>query len=126
MGANIFKLLTTMTKDELKKYKRELPLTVKAMFPNTDITDHREDEYGVYETGFFVYKKKEVYISVDGGKWHLSVSANHTLGYYELKEIRYKFMPNDMHVAQVFPPREEFVNLMENCFHLYELIQNEL
>ena len=51
--------------------------------------------------------------------------ANHTLGYYELKEIRYKFMPNDMEVAQIFPPREEFINLHENCFHLYELTPAE-
>lgn len=47
--------------------------------------------------------------------------ANHTLGYYELKEIRYKFMPDSMQVAQIFPPRKEFVNLHENCFHLYQI-----
>lgn len=51
--------------------------------------------------------------------------ANHTLGYYELKEIRYKFMPNNMHVAQIFPPREEFVNVHPNCFHLWELDNNQ-
>lgn len=55
------------------------------------------------------------------GKWHLSVSLTRTIGYYELKEIRYKFMPNNMDVAQIFPPREEFINIHENCFHLYEL-----
>lgn len=41
--------------------------------------------------------------------------------FHELKEVRYKFMPNDMQVAQIFPPREEFVNVHENCFHLFEL-----
>ena len=24
-------------------------------------------------------------------------------------------------MAQIFPPREEFVNVNENCFHLYEI-----
>lgn len=36
------------------------------------------------------------------------------------------FMPNDMHVAQIFPPREEFVNVHENCFHLYEMADSQL
>jgi hypothetical protein len=26
-----------------------------------------------------------------------------------------------MFVAQVFPPREDFVNVHENCFHLWQL-----
>lgn len=43
------------------------------------------------------------------------------MGYYELKELRYTFLPNRIEVAQIFPPREEFVNLAENCLHLYEI-----
>lgn len=115
-----------MTEEELRKYKRELPLCVSAVLPDGAVDDRREDKYGVYETGHFQYKGKDIIITVDGGLWHLSVNAGRTLGYYELKEIRYKFMPNDMSVAQIFPPREEFVNVAEHCFHLYELEPNEL
>lgn len=114
-----------MTNEELKKYKRPLPL-VFTKLPIELVNEHIEDKYGIYETGFFNYKGKEIFINSEDGAWHLSVSANHTLGYYELKEIRYKFMPNDMQVAQIFPPREEFINLHENCFHLYELREDEL
>ena len=89
-----------MKPEELKKYRMPSP----PQFPFKIREEERSDEYGL---------------------WHLSVSANHTLGYYELKEVRYMFMPNNMHVAQTFPPREEFVNLHENCFHLYELDMNE-
>lgn len=63
-----------------------------------------EDEHGVYSTGMFHYKGKQIIITIDDGLWHLSASANHTLGYYELKELRYEFMPDDMTVAQIFPP----------------------
>lgn len=85
------------------------------------VEDTRVDQYGTYSTGLFSYKNKIVFINNEFGHWHLSVSSNHTLGYYELKEIRYIFMPNDMNVAQIFPPREQFVNVHENCFHLFEL-----
>lgn len=109
-----------MTKEELKKFKKPLPLAI-AKLPIKFVEEHIEDEYGVYETGFYTYKGKEIFINKDGGLWHLSVDAKHTLGYYELKELRYKFMPNKMQVAQIFPPREEFVNVSPNCFHLFEL-----
>lgn len=109
-----------MTQEELSKYKRKMPITFQKL-PIKFVQEQKHDKYGIYETGFFNYKGKEIFINSEDGAWHLSVSANHTLGYYELKEIRYKFMPNDMQVAQIFPPREEFINLHENCFHLYEL-----
>ena len=109
-----------MTADELKKYKQPLPVTFSRIGIEL-VHEHIEDEYGVYETGFYKYKGKEIFINKEGGLWHLSVAARHTLGYYELKEIRYMFMPDDMQVAQIFPPREEFVNVHKNCFHLYEL-----
>jgi hypothetical protein len=60
-------------------------------------------------------------VTIDGGKWHLSASTNHPIGYYELKEIRYEFLPNDIRAAQIFPPREQFVNVDENCYHLFEI-----
>jgi len=109
-----------MTNEELKKYKQPLPLSVTKL-PIEFVEERIEDEYGVYETGFFRYKGKEIFINKEMGLWHLSIAAKHILGYYELKETRYKFMPNDMQVAQIFPPREEFVNLHEFCFHLHEL-----
>lgn len=113
-----------MTKEELKEYRREIPPQA-GILAKILVEDKREDVYGVYSTGFFRYKGKNIFINVEDGRWHLSVSADHTLGYYELKDIRYRFMPNDMSVAQIFPPREEFVNIHENCFHLYELTPAE-
>ncbi len=109
-----------MTEEELKQYRRPLPL-IMSKLPVVFVEDRVEDGYGVYETGFFEYNGKIIFINKEDDRWHLSVSAGHTLGYYELKDIRYKFMPNDMSVAQIFPPREEFVNVHEYCFHLWEL-----
>lgn len=102
-----------MTIEELNK------LRVKTPF---EIPEHTEcDKHGQYSTGCFKYKGKIILITIDDGKWHLSVSASHPLGYYEIKQMRYMFLPNRVHAAQIFPPREEFVNLHENCYHLYEI-----
>lgn len=109
-----------MTQEELNKYKRPMPLAFRDLARLSE--DHEViDDYGVYQTGFFQYKGKDILVQIENGRWHLSVSANHTLGYYELKEIRYMFLPNGIHAAQIFPPREEFVNIHPNCFHLYEI-----
>ena len=113
-----------MTKEELEKLRQPWPPRIEALFKeagNSLEPISVEDEYGSYSTGYFRWKGKDIFITVDEGLWHLSASCNHTIGYYELKELRYQFMPNKMYVAQVFPPREDFVNVSENCFHLWQL-----
>lgn len=113
------------TKEELEKYRIRMPERLAALMAaseGVDATLHEEeDEYGFYSTGLFRYKGKDVLITLDDGKWHLSANTNHPIGYYELKELRYEFCPNRLSMAQIFPPREEFVNVAENCYHLYEL-----
>ena len=41
--------------------------------------------------------------------------------YYEMKELRYSLEAGAKYMAMIFPPPEEFLNLHENCLHLYEL-----
>jgi len=60
--------------------------------------------------------------SVDGGKLHVSVSTTHRLPTWEeMKRVRYELMPNKMYVGIILPPKEEYVNEMEFCHHLWEL-----
>lgn len=110
-----------MTEQELKKYKQEVPKDF--LLKVRDI--RMVDKYGVYETGLYKYKGMDILITVDAKKWHLSVSAKFPLGYQQLKDVRYKFMPNDMSVAQIFPRREEFVNVHTCCWHLWEIDEDE-
>jgi hypothetical protein len=64
--------------------------------------------------------------------WHLSLahvmvdgdghpSPGRLPTYAELKEARYLFVPNDVVMAQLFPPTEEFVNIHETTLHLWEV-----
>lgn len=67
----------------------------------------------------------------DGG-WHLSISHRQVdrsgqtrPGRYptweEIKEARYRFCPDDITMAMLLPPTEEFVNLHDTTFHLYQV-----
>lgn len=106
-----------MTKEELYKYKEDSSKSFPFHIKERQVSD----KYGLYSTGVFKYKGMALIIAIEDGKWHLSVSAKFPLGYHQLKDIRYKFLPNDIQIAQIFPPREEFVNVHECCWHLWEI-----
>ena len=106
-----------MTKEQLERLRQPVPEFLAHIY-----NEHvEEDEHGYYSTGLFRWKGKTIFVNLENGGWHLSASCNHVIGYYELKEIRYNFLPNSIYAAQIFPPREEFVNIHENCYHLYQI-----
>jgi hypothetical protein len=54
--------------------------------------------------------------------WHLSMSTKSRLPTYdEMKEIRYQYVPDDVYMAQIFPPKKEFVNVHPYTLHLYQI-----
>jgi hypothetical protein len=57
-----------------------------------------------------------------GEGWHISIShPKRDPTYYEIKEARYSFVPDDVTMAMLFPPQAEFVNLDNHCFHLFQI-----
>lgn len=63
-----------------------------------------------------------VIFAKEAGMWHLSIShPTRYPTYDEIKEARYKFIPNEITMAMIFPPKEQFVNTHPNCFHLWEI-----
>jgi hypothetical protein len=59
-------------------------------------------------------------------RWHLSIS--HQTRYptwEEIKEARYALLPDDVTMAMLLPPKGEYVNLHNNCFHLHEIDNEE-
>ena len=51
-------------------------------------------------------------VSLDGGKWHLSIA--HPTRYPtwdEIKEVRYRFLPDELYMAIILPPKREYVNV---------------
>lgn len=74
------------------------------------------------KTGIFKMGRCSVIVTKDNGKWHLSISTpTESPTYEEIKAARYKFLPDNVYMAQIFPPKSEFVNVHPYCHHLYEI-----
>lgn len=53
---------------------------------------------------------------------HLSISRKDRYpNWDEIKTARYELLPNEAHFAIILPPREEYVNLEKNTFHLHQI-----
>ena len=77
-----------------------------------------------YKEGIFRMGRCAIIITIDDGMWHLSISCkDNSPSYNEIKEARYKYLPNDVYMAQIFPPKEEFVNVHPYCHHLFQIKQ---
>lgn len=118
MASLAAKNIKIMTEKELNQFRRSVP---KGM-PEVEIVT-KEDEFGVYSTGVFYYKGKSILVqSGQGGLWHVYIYAKHPLGFAEIKDVRYKFLPDKMEVAQIFPPREIASKQRTNSYHLFQLV----
>lgn len=75
-----------------------------------------------FKQGIFVMGRCNVVVSVDNGKYHLSISTPYeSPSYEEIKEARYRFVPDEVYMAQIFPPKGSFVNVHPFCHHLWEI-----
>lgn len=71
-----------------------------------------------------------VFAAREPGGFHLSISHRLSDGsrlpgrlptWDELKDARYRFAPLDVTMVMHLPPQEEYVNVHETTFHLWEL-----
>lgn len=54
--------------------------------------------------------------------WHLSIShPSRYPNWDEIKDARYRFCPDDVDMVMHLPPRSQYVNVHNHCFHLHEL-----
>lgn len=54
--------------------------------------------------------------------WHMSISVSKRLPtWQEVHDARYALVPNDVTMVMILPPKEQYVNLHEFCFHLHQI-----
>lgn len=80
----------------------------------------------ILPTGQFArhFQKGELKILMtkDEGRCHISVShPDRYPTWDELKEIRYDLGPKQKPMAIVLPPQSAYVNIHQNCFHIWEI-----
>lgn len=58
-------------------------------------------------------------------RWHLSIAHQTRYPTWdEIRSARYQLLPGEVTMAMLLPPKDQYVNLHNNCFHLHE-IDNE-
>ena len=56
--------------------------------------------------------------------WHISVAhPSRYPTWDELADVRYALVPDDVTMALMLPPRLEYLNLHEFCFHLWQVAE---
>jgi hypothetical protein len=54
--------------------------------------------------------------------WHLSIAVPHrNPSWEEIRQARYDLVPDEVTMAMLLPPREEYMNIHKFCFHLYQV-----
>jgi hypothetical protein len=57
--------------------------------------------------------------------WHMSISRRDRYpSWNEIRDARYELLPDNITMAMLLPPKDQYVDLHPNCFHLHE-IENE-
>ena len=75
----------------------------------------------IYKEGQFKMGRCNIIVSIENDRWHLSISTpTASPSYKEIKAARYKLIPDEVYMAQIFPPKADFVNLHPYCHHLWE------
>ena len=60
-------------------------------------------------------------------RWHMSISHHNRYPHWkEISEARYELVPNEAMMAMILPPREEYINVHQRCFHLFEIEAREV
>lgn len=94
------------------------------VFNNTpeEMAKRQELYHAKFREGNFRMGRCFVMVRIENGLWHLSISTPAAQpSYKEIKEARYRFIPDDVTMAQIFPSKSEFVNLHPYCHHLWQI-----
>ena len=102
--------------------------------PSNWYRDHKAEENCLIQAHFTydaIYRNRKTGLLVlcstekhaDGREWlHISLSKIASVPTYEdLNLCRRLFLGEDKYAVQIWPPRKEYVNVHENCLHLWAL-----
>ena len=107
-----------------KKANRLNKEFIKELQESADNSYVDADAYGAYREGTFLHSACVVKVArdEDNGLWVLQILSEQPITLPIIKQIRYKFLPNDIMVTMMLPPRE-MVN--KRSVMLYEMPANQ-
>lgn len=73
------------------------------------------------ETGCKILVDRERLGTAGELRWHLSIShPTHYPDWDAISDARYALVPDEAVMVMFLPPRHQYVNVHQNCFHLHE------
>lgn len=70
----------------------------------------------------FMFGECRILLAIENRLWHMSIShPNRYPTWDEIYDARYVLIPNKYTMAMLLPPKEQYVNVHPNCFHLWEV-----
>jgi len=68
-----------------------------------------------------------IFVSMDADRWHLSIAhPGRYPTWSEIHHARYEFIPDEIYMCMILPPKQFYINLHKNCFHLWEFQELKL
>jgi hypothetical protein len=88
--------------------KRKLnPEFVKRLQETANREPSVTDNFGKYKEGVFLHGCTIVIIAITDGLWWLNIKSEHPVPLHVIREIRYKYLPDECLMAQLLPSRAE-------------------
>lgn len=115
-----------MTKDDLvlpqywqKRRKKLKPSLIQTLVDSLNSKPLVTDDYGEYRVGTFLYEACIITVKQEAGLWAVQILSQQYVSTHLIQVIRYKFIPNDATMIQLYPSREMREDEKGIC--LYEL-----
>lgn len=90
-----------------KRFKRLTKSFVQSLIDSAKSEPITTDKYGEYRVGVFLHGACIVEVKHDDNLWAMHIMSEQFISLQNVKEIRYKFIPDNAMMFQFFPPREE-------------------
>ena len=90
-----------------KRKNRLNPKLVKELEESAAREPEVTDDYGEYKPGTFLFKNTVVTVRRESGMWSCHIFSEHPIGLPLIKEVRYKFLPDNCCMVQLFGTRED-------------------
>ena len=75
------------------------------------------DMVDVYE-----YGECNIFYAIENNKYHISVACKDRYPTWdEIVYIREQLTPNNVTMAMILPPEKNYINIHNNCFHLWQI-----
>jgi hypothetical protein len=89
------------------KKKKLNPKFVKELEESANSEPILTDEYGEYRTGKFLHSCAVIVVSFVNNLWSLEIHSQYLVNLPMIQEVRYKYLPDNLMIAQLFLSREQ-------------------